>query len=119
MPRADGWTRTAVVGALVIAALSLTAVLGLLVTPADHHLGSHERSPCHPLVPVVFHPDDPRFRNERLNSWTREQCALARRERATTVVLAAVPLAAPVVVGVCGLLVRGTRLDSAPDRRAS
>ncbi|MEV2275278.1 hypothetical protein AB0I72_06805 [Nocardiopsis sp. NPDC049922] len=94
------------VAGLVIAVLGLIGVLLLLVTPASHHLGSHEPSPCHPVVPWVFQPSDPLFDNERLGSWTRGQCALARQDRIATVLMVAVPTAASGALGVGGLLFR-------------
>ncbi|GAB2521407.1 hypothetical protein [Nocardiopsis aegyptia] len=94
---------------LVIAAVCSVGVLLLLVTPPSHHLGSHEPSPCHPVVPLVFHPGDPLFHNERLDSWTRDQCALARQERAVTALLVSVPAVVPVAFGVCGALLRRPR----------
>ncbi|WP_116248450.1 hypothetical protein [Nocardiopsis sp. FIRDI 009] len=92
--------------ALVIAALGLIGVLLLLATPSSHHLGSHEPSPCHSVVPWVYHPDDPLFGNERLTSWTREQCALVRQGRATAALVVAVPTVASGALGAYGLLFR-------------
>ncbi|KOX17049.1 hypothetical protein ADL05_10785 [Nocardiopsis sp. NRRL B-16309] len=93
----------------MIAAVCSIGLLLLLLTPSSHPLGSHEPSPCHPVLPWVFHPSDPLFQNERLNSWTRDQCALARQGRATAALFVAVPVIAPVALGACGVLFRRPR----------
>ncbi|WP_158070382.1 hypothetical protein [Nocardiopsis sp. CNR-923] len=91
---------------LVIAAVGLIGVLVPLMTPTRHHLGSHEPSPCRPVVPSLLHPSDPLFDNERLTSWTTDQCAVARRERLTSVWVVAAPTVAAGTLGLGGPLVR-------------